>query len=144
MSNQDQAVAVLLGYYESIRAGDVRGISRYFDSSVTLISLTGSNVLSGSTHIDAAFETLVETWRALGVSLKIQYDRDEFKIEDIQSNVVMIRTHLTNFRDNGEVFESWNCMYVLVNTEDGWKISVATFDDKGTERFADTPSQTTS
>ncbi len=54
----------------------------------------------------------------------------------------MIRTHLTNFRESGEVFESWNCMYVIVDTENGWKISVATFDDKGTERFADTPRHT--
>jgi hypothetical protein len=127
---------VLLKYYDAICSRCPAGISRYFDETVTLISLTGSSAISGAENIDAVFETLIETWDNLGVSLKIEYDPGEFRIEEIQPNVALIRTRITNRRITGELFESWNCMYVLVNTEAGWKISLATFDDKGTQEFA--------
>ena len=137
MPKNTQAVDVILKYYEAICAGNVAGISQYFDTTLTAISLTGSNSITGAENIDAVFTTLIDTWNNLGVSLKIEYDQNQFQVEEIQPNVVMIRTRLTNYRVTGELFESWNCMYVLVNTESGWKISLATFDDKGTQEFAD-------
>ena len=137
--NHADAVDVLLKYYDAVRTGNVAGINQYFDSTLTAISLSGSNSISGAENIDAVFATLIDTWNNLGVSLKIEYDRNQFQIDTIQPNVVMIRTRLTNYRVTGELFESWNCMYVLVNTEAGWKISLATFDDKGTQEFADSP-----
>jgi hypothetical protein len=137
MANQEQAVDVLVNYYEALCVGEVSGISKYFDDTVTLISLTGSNAVSGVTNIEAAFQTLLDTWKKLGVSWKFKYETNKFQIEEIQKNVITIRTPLTNFKETGEVFESWNCMYVFVDTADGWKISLATFDDKGTESFAE-------
>jgi ketosteroid isomerase-like protein len=68
MANKDKAVNVLVKYYEAICAGAVSGISEYFDDTVTLISLTGSNAVSGSANIEGAFETLLDTWKNLGVS----------------------------------------------------------------------------
>ena len=138
MINRENAVDVLVNYYEAICAGAVSGISRHFDETVTMISLTGSNAISGPANVDAVFQTLLDTWKNLGVSWKLHYERDQFQIDEVQENVVTIRTRLTNYTESGELFESWNCMYVLVDTDDGWKISLATFDDKGTESFAET------
>ena len=137
MSNDEQAVDVLIKYYESLSNDVVVGLSKYFDENVTLVSLTGSNVVSGTKNLEAVFENLVDTWKKLGVSRKIQYDRAKFRVEDIQDNVKTIHTRLTNFRDTGEVFETWNCMYVMCESDGGWKITLVTFDDKGTENFAE-------
>ena len=137
MSNDEQAVDVLVKYYESLSNGVVPGIGKYFDDAVTLISLTGSNVVSGAENIECAFENLLDTWKNLGVSSRIQYDRAQFRVEDVQDNVKTIRTRLTNFKESGEIFETWNCMYVMCETSEGWKITLATFDDKGTESFAE-------
>jgi hypothetical protein len=136
MSNHEPAVDVLIKYYESLSNDVVVGLGKYFDETVTLISLTGSNVVRGTEELEAVFQNLVDTWKKLGVSRKIQYDRAKFRIEDIQDNVKTIRTRLTNFKETGEVFESWNCMYVMCDSADGWKITLVTFDDKGTENFA--------
>ncbi len=138
MAEHTEAVEVLLKYYDAISIRSVAGISKYFDSTATLISLTGSNAIAGAENIDAVFANLIETWDKLGVSLKIEYDASQFQVEEIQSNVAIIRTRLTNRRVTGELFESWNCMYVLVHTDVGWKISLATFDDRGTQEFAGT------
>ena len=136
MSNDEQAVDVLIKYYESLSNDVVVGLGKYFDENVTLVSLTGSNVVSGTKNLEAVFENLVDTWKKLGVSRKLQYDRAKFRVEDIQDNVKTIHTRLTNFRDTGEVFETWHCMYVMCESADGWKITLVTFDDKGTENFA--------
>ena len=137
MSSDEQAVDVLVKYYESLCDGVVTGLGKYFDEAVMLISLTGSNVVSGTADIEGVFSNLLSTWKDLGVSWKIKYDRSQFRVEDVQQNVKTIHTHLTNFKQTGEVFESWNCMYVMCKTVEGWRISLITFDDKGTQRFAE-------
>lgn len=135
MAEHAEAVEVLLKYYDAICTRSVAGISQYFDSTVTLISLTGSNAIAGAENIDAAFINLIETWDKLGVNVKIEYDASQFQVAEIQSNVAIIRTRLANRRVTGDLFESWNCLYVLVHTDGGWRISLATFDDKGTQEF---------
>lgn len=137
MSDVEDVKTVLINYYESLRNGVVQGITRYFDDTVTAISLVGSTAITGTTNLEHAFNSFLENWKKLGVNCKFQYEPSQFRVEDVQDNVKIIRTQLTNFRDNGEIFETWNCLYVLCKKQDGWKISLATFDDKASASIAE-------
>jgi len=137
MSSREAVTDVLCAYYEALSAGTISGIARFFDDTVTMISLTGSNAVSGVANIEGVFANLLETWKGLGLRSTIGYDRSQFDVRDVQANVKIVQTRLSNFKQNGEVFETWNCTYVLCKSSDGWKISLATFDDKGSERFAE-------
>ena len=60
-------------------------------------------------------------------------------MKEVQGIVKMVQTRLSNFKEDGEVFETWNCIYVLCKIVGGWRLFLATFDDKGSERFAESP-----
>jgi hypothetical protein len=137
MSDVEDVKAVLVNYYESLSNGVVKGITRNFDETVTAISLAGSTAVTGTVNLENAFNSFLENWLKLGVNCKFQYDPSQFRIEDVQDNVKIVRTRLTNFKENGEIFETWNCMYVLCKKDDGWKISLVTFDDKASAQIAE-------
>jgi hypothetical protein len=73
----------------------------------------------------------------MGLSCKIGYERGQFDVKDVQDNVKIVNTRLTNFKQDGGTFETWNCTYVFCKDDSGWKILLATFDDKGSESFAE-------
>ena len=137
MSDVEDVKTVLVNYYESFSNGVVKGITRNFDETVTAISLAGSTAVTGTANLENAFNSFLENWQKLKVNCKFQYDPSQFRIEDGQDNVKIVRTRLTNFKESGEIFETWNCMYVLCKKDDGWKISLVTFDDKASAQFAE-------
>ena len=137
MSDVEDVKTVLVNYYESLSNGVVKGITRNFDETVTAISLAGSTAVTGTANLENAFNSFLENWQKLGVNCKFQYDPSQFRIEDVQDNVKIVRTRLTNFKESGEIFETWNCMYVLCKKDDGWKISLVTFDDKASAQIAE-------
>jgi hypothetical protein len=122
----------LAAYYDSLTEGAVEGISRFFDETVTLITLAGGSSVNGSKSIENIYRRLVKTWDSNGLSSKIGYSRSQFVSTNVQDNVKIVRTRLTNFTQSGEAFQSWNCTYVLCNRHDGWKITLATSDNETT------------
>ena len=136
MSDVEDVKTVLVNYYESLSNGVVKGITRNFDETVTAISLAGSTAVTGTSNLENAFNSFLDNWQKLGVNSKFQYDPSQFRVEDVQDNVKIVRTRVTNFKESGEIFETWNCMYVLCKKDDGWKISLVTFDDKASAQIA--------
>ena len=128
----EQPEDVLVAYYDALTDSETAGISRFFDSTVTVISLAGSFSVSSPKEIDDLYKTLCDTWIANGLSTKIGYERSQFVTADIQENAKLVHTRLTNYTQNGEAHQSWNCTDVLCKKPVGWKITLATSDNKTT------------
>ena len=67
----EQPEDVLVAYYDALTDSETAGISRFFDSTVTVISLAGSFSVSSPKEIDDLYKTLCDTWIANGLSTKI-------------------------------------------------------------------------
>jgi len=128
----EQAEDVLVAYYDALTDAKTTSISRFFDSTVTVITLSGSFSVCSPEEIDALYKRLCDTWAANGLSTKIGYDRSHFVTAEIQENAKIVQTRLTNFTKEGKAHQTWDCTYVLCEKPDGWKISLATSNNKTT------------
>ena len=68
--------------YDSLTEGNVEGIGRFFDKTVTLITLSGSAFVNGPENIENIYRNIIETWSSKGLSSKIGYDRSQFVTKD--------------------------------------------------------------
>ena len=132
ISRLQQPDDLLCAYYDSLTEGNVEGIGRFFDKTVTLITLSGSAFVNGPENIENMYRNIIETWSSKGLSAKIGYDRSQFMTKDVQDNVKIVETRLTNYTQSGEIFQTWNCTYVLCKNVDGWVISLVTSDNRAT------------
>ena len=68
---------------------------------------------------------------------KIGYDREQFKVINVQDNVKLVQTELTNYNKDGGERSSWNCTYVMVKHNDEWLMSLATSDNVASTTIQD-------
>mgnify|MGYP005698461451 FL=1 len=102
-----------------------------------MITLAGSVNFGSRDAVKAAFENLIQTWEQQGISSKIGFDEADFSITQVQENVVLIRNQLTNFDLNGNFHQTWECTYVMTKSDEKWKISLATTNNRATTSVRD-------
>ena len=76
------------------------------------------------------YDNIIKTWIDQGISNKIGYDADKFKITHVQSNIELIQTELNNYDFNGSFIQNWRSIYILRLVNTRWVISLATSDNK--------------
>ena len=120
----------LVNYYAAISNADLENISTCFDLPAKLISLYGVIDVISKKDIITTYDNIIKIWNDQGISNKIGYDVDKFKISHVQSNIDLIQTELKNYDLNGHHIQNWKSIYVLrlINTK--WVISLATSDNE--------------
>jgi hypothetical protein len=126
------AVETLKTYYEALASKNLEVVADSYDVPSKMITLAGVVNFGSRDAVKAAFGNLIKTWEQQGISSKIGFDLEEFSIIDVQENCVLIRNQLTNFNLKGDFHQNWDCTYVLTKTDEKWKISVATTNNKAT------------
>ena len=53
-----------------------------------------------------AFENVIKTWEQQGISSRVGFDVEDFSINDVQENGVLITNQLTNFDLNGDFHQT--------------------------------------
>ena len=86
------------------------------------------NLGSDSAYLSKPYGEIIKWYPLAAFFLLLQ-----FSVKDVQDNVKIAQKRLSNFKEDGEVFETWNCTYVLCKIVGGWRIFLATFDDKGVD-----------
>ena len=126
------AAETLKTYYEALASKNLEIVADSYDVPSKMITLAGVVNFGSRDAVKTAFGNVIETWEQQGISPKIGFDLEEFSIIDVQENCVVIRNQLTNFNLKGDFHQNWDCTYVLTKTDDKWKISVATTNNKAT------------
>ena len=127
MSNSKDA---LVNYYAAISNADLENISACFDLPAKLISLYGVVDIISKKDIITTYNNIIKTWNDQGISNKIGYDADKFKITHVQNNIDLIQTELKNYDLNGSYIQKWRSIYILRQANTKWVISLATSDNK--------------
>jgi len=127
MNNSKDA---LVNYYAAISNADLENISTCFDLPAKLISLYGVVDIIRKKDIITTYDNIIKTWNDQGISNKIGYDADKFKIKHVQNNIDLIQTELKNYDFNGSFIQNWRSIYILRLVNTRWVISLATSDNK--------------
>ena len=96
---------------------------------MTIVTLSGSQTLTGSQEISDLFRKLWTTWSSQGISTEMGYSRDQFVVLPVQANCNLVKTQLTNYDFDGNQLQKWNYTYVMVKEADNWLINAATSDN---------------
>ena len=120
----------LVNYYAAISNADLENISTYFDLPAKLISLYGVVDVISKKDIITTYDNIIKTWNDQGISNKIGYDVDKFKIFHVQNNIDLIQAELKNYDLNGYHIQNWKSIYVLRLVNSKWVISLATSDNQ--------------
>ena len=99
---------------------------------MTGISLYGSQTVVGDQAIVELFQSMVANWKEQGISSRMGHDREQFKVTDVQENIKLVQTRLTNFDFANNRLGSWDCTYVMVKKEDKWSVTLRTSNNKAT------------
>jgi ketosteroid isomerase-like protein len=132
-----QALEALKTYYEALANKNLEVVADSYDVPSKMITLAGSVNFGSRDAVKAAFENLIQTWEQQGISSKIGFDEADFSITQVQENVVLIRNQLTNFDLNGNFHQTWECTYVMAKSDEKWKISLATTNNRATTSVRD-------
>ena len=84
----------LVNYYAAISNADLENISTCFDLPAKLISLYGVVDVISKKDIITTYDNIIKTSNDQGISNKIGYDVDKFKIFHVQNNIDLIQTEL--------------------------------------------------
>ena len=132
MSDSENAKKVLCEYYEAILEDDLDKLPLLCDDPFTVISLYGTATASTAPELIKMYAGIMDNFENQGMSRKLGYDKNNFKVIDIQANVKLIQAVLTKFDSKQQQAGTWNCTYVLVNKNKKWVISLATSDNEQT------------
>ena len=132
MSDQEAVKDTLCSYYEAIRDQNFDDLPELFDDAMTGISLYGSQTVVGDQAIIKLFQNMVSNWKEQGISPRMGHDREQFKVTDVQENIKLVQTRLTNFDFDDNPLSSWDCTYVMVKKEDKWLVTLGTSNNQAT------------
>ena len=132
-----QALEALKTYYEALANKNLEVVADSYDVPSKMITLAGSVNFGSRDAVKAAFENLIQTWEQQGISSKIGFDEADFSLTQVQENVILIRNQLTNFDLNGNFHQTWECTYVMTKSDEKWKISLATTNNRATTSVRD-------
>ena len=123
MSNSTET---MVKYYDAISNKDLQTICECFDIPSKLISLYGVVNITSRDDIIKTYSDIIETWKTQNISNKIGYDKNTFDVSNIQENIDLVKTRLTNFDLDGNFLQEWDCLYIVRKETDRWLISLAT------------------
>ena len=135
MSDDQALKAKLTSYYEAIGSHEFDAIPKYFTPSMTIVTLSGSQNVTGSQEISDLYRNLWTTSSALGISTEMEYSADQFVLLPVQTNCKLAKTQLTNYGFNGDQLQTWNCTYVMVKEGENWLIKLATSDNQASAEW---------
>ena len=126
---------LLVRYYDALSDGNLEIICECFDIPSKIISLYGVVNINSKDDILKTYSNLINSWKEQNISSKVGYDRDAFLVSNIQKNVDLVKTKLTNFDLEGKLLQEWNCTYVIQENNNQWLISLGTTDNRKTISF---------
>ena len=126
---------LLVRYYDALSDGNLEIICECFDIPSKIISLYGVVNINSKDDILKTYSDLINSWKKKNISSKVGYDRDAFLVSNIQKNVDLVKTKLTNFDLEGKLLQEWNCSYVIQENNNQWLISLGTTDNRKTISF---------
>tara|TARA_B100001939_G_scaffold305257_1_gene284117 strand:+ start:247 stop:648 length:402 start_codon:yes stop_codon:yes gene_type:complete len=127
MSNSTET---MVKYYDAISNKDLQIICECFDIPSKLISLYGVVNITSRDDIIKTYSDIIETWKTQNISNKIGYDKNTFDVSNIQENIDLVKTRLTNFDLDGNFLQEWDCSYIVRKENVHWLISLATTNNK--------------
>ena len=127
MSNSTET---MVKYYDAISNKDLQTICECFDIPSKLISLYGVVNIASKEDIIKTYSDIIETWKTQNISNKIGYDKNTFDVSNIQENIDLVKTRLTNFDLDGNFLQEWDCSYIVRKENVHWLISLATTNNK--------------
>ena len=101
--------------------------------SIKILSLYGVVNINSKNDILKTYSDLINSWKEQNISFKVGYDRDSFLVTNIQENIDLVKTKLTNFDLDGNLLQEWNCTYIIRENNGQWLISLGTTDNKKTK-----------
>ena len=126
---------LLVRYYDALSDGNLEIICECFEIPSKIISLYGVVNINSKDDILKTYSDLINSWKEQNISSKVGYDRDAFLVSNIQKNVDLVKTKLTNFDLEGKPLQEWNCTYVIQENNNQWLISLGTTDNRKTISF---------
>ena len=121
---------IMVKYYDAISSADLQTICECFDIPSKLISLYGVVNITSRDDIIKTYSDIIETWKTQNISNKIGYDKNTFDVSNIQENIDLVKTRLTNFDLDGNFLQEWDCSYIVRKENVHWLISLATTNNK--------------
>ena len=121
---------IMVKYYDAISSADLQTICECFDVPSKLISLFGVVNITSKENIIKTYSGIIETWKTQNISNEIGYDKNTFNVSNIQENIDLVKTRLTNFELDGHFLQEWDCSYIVRKENDNWLISLATTNNK--------------
>ena len=102
---------------------------------MTIVTLSGSQNVTGSQKISDLYRNLWTTWSAQGISTEMGYSAEQFVVLPVQANCKLAKTQLTNYDFNGKQLQTWNCTYVMVKEGENWLINLVTSDNQASAKW---------
>ncbi len=126
----NSSTETMVKYYDALSSADLQTICECFDIPSKLISLYGVVNIASKEDIIKTYSGIIETWKTQNISNEIEYDKNTFDVSNIQENIDLVKTRLTNFDLDGNFLQEWDCSYIVRKENDHWLISLATTNNK--------------
>ena len=120
----------MVKYYDALSSANLHTVCECFDVPSKLISLFGVVNIASKEDIIKTYLGIIETWKTQNISNEIGYDKNTFDVSNIQENIDLVKTRLTNFDLDGNFLLEWDCSYIVRKENDHWLISLATTNNK--------------
>ena len=121
---------IMVKYYDALSSADLQTVCECFDVPSKLISLFGVVNIASKEDIIKTYSGIIETWKTQNISNEIGYDKNTFDVSNIQENIDLVKTTLTNFDLDGNFLQEWDCSYIVRKENGHWLISLATTNNK--------------
>ena len=127
------SVDTLVKYYDAISTADFDSIAECFDTPSKLISLYGTVNHSSKQQIKETYAKIIDSWNKQAISKQVGYDKNAFEVVNLQDNIDLVHTRLSNYDLEGKFLQEWNCSYIIREEGNSWLISLATSDNKASK-----------
>ena len=127
------SVDTLVKYYDAISTADFDSIAECFDTPSKLISLYETVNHSSKQQIKETYAKIIDSWNKRGISKQVGYDKNAFEVVNLQDNIDLVHTRLSNYDLEGKFLQEWNCSYIIREEGNSWLISLATSDNKASK-----------
>ena len=127
------SVDTLVKYYDAISTADFDSIAECLDTPSKLISLYGTVNHSSKQQIKETYAKIIDSWNKQGISKQVGYDKNAFEVVNLQDNIDLVHTRLSNSDLEGEFLQEWNCSYIIREEGNSWLISLAASDNKASK-----------
>ena len=107
------SVDTLVKYYDANSTADFDSIAECFDTPSKLISLYGTVNHSSKQQIKETYAKIIDSWNKQAISKQVGYDKNAFEVVNLQDNIDLVHTRLSNYDLEGKFLQEWNCSYII-------------------------------